>query len=803
MSTRRHFTRSSTAVLAAASMALTGLGLIAAGPARAAGFVPPTPPHDIFVLPMQDAITTTQDPNAAVTINVVRNGVVVGTASGTADSAGVFEVNHPGGICFTDHTPLIVPGDLIQVQTAAGVAEQTLTQNISAGPTINNAGVIEIHGNAANAAGGQLPINELDVRIINASRFAINGRRDIRAGGPAGPTGTLTYDTPTGTAFTARWATLSAGDQLLAMSGAARADWLGVAAAGNEGTVYDVGAVPFPLPQCIATAPLASYGVTSADHPTINAANAGLPLTLSGLAQDATSATVSLTDGAATSVTVPVTLSAPAGAQTWTATIPAAQIATLADGVLTAAGSYTTAAGVLTGATLSLTKKVTLPPAPVLAPAPGTYPKAQQVTVTDTDPTAVLHLTTDGTAPTAASPVLKGTVSAPIGTTTIRVVAVDTAGNVSVEAGGAYVVSIPVPTHGATLNPASVSFTTQQVGTKGPAAGLVLINTGTAALGVTSASVDGADADAFTIDAANCAAVATGSSCAPSVSFRPLHEGQSSARAVLETTAGQLTASLSGTATAGRTGYWLVGKDGAVFNFGDAPFLGSLAGVSIPAPAAAMASTPTGNGYWLATADGLVFAFGDATSYGSMQGQSLKAPIVGMAATPSGQGYWLLGRDGGIFSFGDAAFFGSTGGMTLNQPVLGIAATPSGHGYWLVASDGGIFAFGDAPFYGSTGSIRLNKPIVGMESTPSGHGYWLVASDGGIFSYGDAAFLGSTGSIKLNKPIVGMTNTVTGRGYMLIASDGGIFAYGDARFQGSTGGASLAQPIIGGAALRS
>ncbi|HUP68845.1 MAG TPA: Calx-beta domain-containing protein [Acidimicrobiales bacterium] len=164
-------------------------------------------------------------------------------------------------------------------------------------------------------------------------------------------------------------------------------------------------------------------------------------------------------------------------------------------------------------------------------------------------------------------------------------------------------------------------------------------------------------------------------------------------------------------------------------------------------------------GYRLVARDGGIFAFGAASFLGSTGALKLNQPVVGMASTPSGNGYWLVASDGGIFAFGDAAFRGSTGAITLNRPIVGMASTPSGNGYWLVASDGGIFAFGGASFFGSAGALRLARPIVGMESTPSGNGYWLVASDGGIFAFGDAGFFGSTGALRLAQPIVGMSRS--------------------------------------------
>ena len=87
-----------------------------------------------------------------------------------------------------------------------------------------------------------------------------------------------------------------------------------------------------------------------------------------------------------------------------------------------------------------------------------------------------------------------------------------------------------------------------------------------------------------------------------------------------------------------------------------------------------MASTPSGAGYWLVGRDGGIFAFGDAAFHGSTGAIRLNQPVVGMAPTPSGRGYWLVAADGGIFAFGDARFLGSAGGLRLAQPVVGMTA---------------------------------------------------------------------------------------------------------------------------------
>ncbi|HEV7886160.1 MAG TPA: M23 family metallopeptidase [Acidimicrobiales bacterium] len=205
------------------------------------------------------------------------------------------------------------------------------------------------------------------------------------------------------------------------------------------------------------------------------------------------------------------------------------------------------------------------------------------------------------------------------------------------------------------------------------------------------------------------------------------------------------------------------------------------------------ASNASGSGYWVLGSDGGVFSFGNAPFYGSTGGMRLNQPIVGMAATKTGKGYWLVARDGGIFAYGDAAFYGSTGAIKLNKPIVGMAPTPSGLGYWLVASDGGIFAYGDAPFYGSTGAIKLNKPVNGMAPTKSGDGYWLIGSDGGLFAYGDAAFQGSVPGLGINTTVVSMAPTKSGKGYWMLGQDGGVFGFGDAGFKGSLPASGLCQ----------
>ncbi|MGH2685774.1 MAG: CAP domain-containing protein, partial [Actinomycetota bacterium] len=198
------------------------------------------------------------------------------------------------------------------------------------------------------------------------------------------------------------------------------------------------------------------------------------------------------------------------------------------------------------------------------------------------------------------------------------------------------------------------------------------------------------------------------------------------------------------------------------------------------------------DGYWLAGRDGGVFSFGDARFYGSMGNRDLNQPIVTMAATPTGRGYWLVASDGGVFAFGDAGFYGSTGNIRLNQHIADMAATPTGGGYWMVAADGGMFTFGDASFFGSTGNRPIPQPIVAMAPTPAGRGYWLLGGGGDVYPFGSARHHGSPTGYTMTE----LLPSSSGGGYLLVTTGGGVLGFGDARYYGSLGVAPLRAPVV-------
>jgi hypothetical protein len=181
-------------------------------------------------------------------------------------------------------------------------------------------------------------------------------------------------------------------------------------------------------------------------------------------------------------------------------------------------------------------------------------------------------------------------------------------------------------------------------------------------------------------------------------------------------------------------GYWEVDNDGAVYSFGDAHYHGGCAAppgglspclgiTAAPSDIVAIVS-PDAGGYWLIGRDGHVFTFGDAKFHGDCienSGCGSLDDIVG-AFSPDPGGYWFVGADGGVFAFGDAKYRGScpVAGSPCNgtSGVVGIAGPDAG-GYWLARSDGSVYTFGDAKFLGScrqAGSpcFDLVRPIVGI-----------------------------------------------------------------------------------------
>lgn len=184
------------------------------------------------------------------------------------------------------------------------------------------------------------------------------------------------------------------------------------------------------------------------------------------------------------------------------------------------------------------------------------------------------------------------------------------------------------------------------------------------------------------------------------------------------------------TGTPSGRGYRMLGADGGVFSFGDAAFMGSVQGivdeqVGIGARAADHLSAPivavdeTDDGYWLVTADGAVFNFGDAPYLGSFQDV-----LNGEVSTPVRT--WLLQPPVGAST--------PRANDVLDGEILSVVGVANGDGYLLLGADGGVFAFGTARFFGSLTGRDLGV-VVALDVSTVG-GYVAVTADGSVHLVG-------------------------------------------------------------------
>src|SRR5262249_29891624 len=217
---------------------------LAAGAADAAIVNPPAGGHGLLVFPVRDFVNGTgYAPGQKVEVDVVRNGVVIGTSNATADSTGQIQVNHPGGDCWLNVTPDIHPGDVVQILTdpATPVGDATTTANVVVTqPATDVGGNVVVKGTAQDATGNPLPLGEPEQPMVSSSKtpFAVNGRRDLRAPND----GTLSYDAPGSIHWTATYTGLSSADVATAVAAESRMMWLGpTPLLVNQTTNYEFG----------------------------------------------------------------------------------------------------------------------------------------------------------------------------------------------------------------------------------------------------------------------------------------------------------------------------------------------------------------------------------------------------------------------------------------------------------------------------------------------------------------------------------------------------------------------------------
>lgn len=397
---------------------------------------------------------------ASLTVEVFRNGVLLGNATGqTVDAApdgGALEVNHgPEGVplpgdCFVGHTPDIRPGDLVRVTSGTGVSE-VIVDNItfSGDATEEPNGDILVRGVAKRADGTNIPIGFLDsaeFRDTSAYRGAphsvevdpaVDGGFIMRYVSP--------YDLVDGR--NTDNLTVEQKKASLLTTGGHAIGFGHVAVLPAEAMLVDgLADTPGPALGCESSV-AAVDAVTTLSDDVLNQADvaAGGNLTISGVAFDATDVAISV--GSLPAVNAVVT-GAAGGPQTWTASVPMSVVAGLADGTaaVSMASTRTGEDDAISGVSKTLVKDTTAPAAPSATPNGGSFTGSTSVTLSGAAGDAIRYTLGNGSqaAPTPSSG------SAYVGaipiseSTTLKAIAIDAAGNVSSVLTRSFTRTVPV-----------------------------------------------------------------------------------------------------------------------------------------------------------------------------------------------------------------------------------------------------------------------------------------------------------------------------------------------------------------------
>ncbi|EMY33263.1 Fibronectin type III domain-containing protein [Arthrobacter crystallopoietes BAB-32] len=160
-----------------ALVALTAAGLVAGGTSAVVAANPPTGPGNIEIFTKRDMVAIegyTAQAGQTADITVKRGGSVIGMASGTVDSTGFLEVNHPGGVCWDLVTPNIQGGDEVNVQftdgssdgAIAGSAVITSVEKVDM-PATEAAGDVEGQVVIEGTYGADVDPARMEVEIVN------------------------------------------------------------------------------------------------------------------------------------------------------------------------------------------------------------------------------------------------------------------------------------------------------------------------------------------------------------------------------------------------------------------------------------------------------------------------------------------------------------------------------------------------------------------------------------------------------------------------------------------------------------
>jgi hypothetical protein len=399
-----------------------------------------------------------------LTVDVFRNGVKIGTASGPARSTPEgpgLEVNHgidigtpQPGDCWEGITPDILPGDHVVVTDAAGATDEVLVDDvvITGGPEVDTSTPSEwdivLKGRASYADGTPIPVEQLAAEMrqdeprYEAAATTVERDPNVADGWVA------RYGSPhfaNGSPYIARnrEGLNAAAEKQAILNGNHEVGYGHIEPLPAETQLAELGAAGGPALGCEASTREENAAATT-DDGIVNRASGDLQL--NGVAAESTSAvrgSLSSSRGGTVPFDATASLSPNLeGQKTWTVTIPRAQLGGLNDGTLGTSVRYTVPDGAATkevrGKELSLLKD-TVAPRPAANPKAGTYKRSLSVTLKTAGGDDEIHFTQNGTRPTLDSRLFEG----PIRVTksqTIKAIAVDPAGNTSDAASFRYVI---------------------------------------------------------------------------------------------------------------------------------------------------------------------------------------------------------------------------------------------------------------------------------------------------------------------------------------------------------------------------
>lgn len=391
--TRRPSRRSTwAAMVGAAGLAVTSLAALPAS----GTLVEAVEGHNVTVFHNIDFVAVFgHNAGDALTVEVIRNGVTIGTASGSAAGEAApeigLEVNHgPEGVpaagdCWEGQTPDIRPGDTIRV-TSPGGTDEVIVDNLAftGNPRRIGSGDIVVPFRAKRANGAAIPPGFIDsAEFRSGSRLRYEATEIIVERRPGGAPGELQmrYREPFQPARN-RDALSSAAVARLLLGDGHATGFGHTEVLPTEAMLLDgLGDTPGPAPGCEDIGPAATWTVSGVTPEAIGLANLARGLTVRGASHEAASVTVTLNDNDATTTGGPVTTTVTpggVGAQTWTASFTPAQLAGL-NGRIRVVARHELAGGTINGGSATVVKDLVAPRAPRASVPSGTYSRTQRV----------------------------------------------------------------------------------------------------------------------------------------------------------------------------------------------------------------------------------------------------------------------------------------------------------------------------------------------------------------------------------------------------------------------------------------